>query len=453
MSNPDSQRKITTKAKTTIVDGQSKYSVALAALETGVEEANRDVLLRVLGDSLPEDSVASKKPERNIALENLVALLLEMILSPLEAESEEATNLLKEGIKKRKDFRKAISQRGGILGRSASVISQAQSPSSTEQGAPQGPNPLNGVLNLIEVLQELAKSGVRQWDPNEAEELLVALQRPDDGEKEKPKAPQKKGKPQDDDDEDEEEEENEEDQLKFSKQNLRHALELKGLKKTGDDKTPQVIMIDSLLTQMEQLENEKEEVELKLSDISDQLKKTQQELKDETERFNEKIEREKDAAKEASRDKAKSESKLRELEEELKKKDDEILKLSESETKQIELRQKAQAQLKKVEEGAEVDKLRADKAEKVNAEIKAKNYESVALIKAEKEKKEQLQQDIEKIQKNLEEEVLSRQKKEDSIKSLKEDLERQKFERENEKKLLITQYESDKKRNIYSQGH
>ncbi|KAA6396253.1 MAG: hypothetical protein EZS28_008220 [Streblomastix strix] len=136
----------------------NKFLNILNSLESGVEEASREVLLHMISGELPPDSTISQKPNHNVTMEYTVALLFELLMSPSEIESEISLNLIKEGLKQRKDFRNAICGHNGILGRSANVISQPF-------------NSIHSLLNLVDLLLEVAKSGIRNWNPVEADEI------------------------------------------------------------------------------------------------------------------------------------------------------------------------------------------------------------------------------------------------------------------------------------------
>ncbi|KAA6389578.1 MAG: hypothetical protein EZS28_014898 [Streblomastix strix] len=102
--NQESQRKILTDRSGPKIELNKTLNI-LNAMESGTEEANINVLRLSIGEGLPFESILAQNSGRNIALGNVVALLFELLLSPIQQESNEALNLLKEGIKKREDFK------------------------------------------------------------------------------------------------------------------------------------------------------------------------------------------------------------------------------------------------------------------------------------------------------------------------------------------------------------
>ncbi|KAA6391400.1 MAG: hypothetical protein EZS28_013074 [Streblomastix strix] len=143
------------------------------------------------------------------ALEVFVSLLFGMLISDDAVESELGMNLIREGVKKKKEFRRVICGRGGLLGRSALILTPSTSSSLNMI------TPLHAQLNVIELLIDLAKGKVSIWDTSDSESLLDALQLNIEEEK----------------DNDKDDDENDEDRLNDNIKSLLLLLDSKGLKK------------------------------------------------------------------------------------------------------------------------------------------------------------------------------------------------------------------------------
>ncbi|KAA6382455.1 MAG: hypothetical protein EZS28_022018 [Streblomastix strix] len=191
-SNPGLARKTTEKiARTFFTQPDSKIASTFAS---------------VLSSSL---SWTGRMSEQT-ALEIFVSLLFGMLISDDAVESELGMNLIREGVKKKKEFRRVICGRGGLLGRSALILTPSTSSSLNMI------TPLHVQLNVIELLIDLAKGKVSIWDTSESESLLDALQLNIEEEEEN---------------NDKDDDENDEDRLKENIRTLLHVLDSKGLKK------------------------------------------------------------------------------------------------------------------------------------------------------------------------------------------------------------------------------
>ncbi|KAA6392872.1 MAG: hypothetical protein EZS28_011603 [Streblomastix strix] len=146
MQYKDSQRQLNTSRQVQQFDielpSANKNLEIINAIESGLEEANRNVLRQFIGD-LPFNSILKENSDHNIALDNVIALLFEVLMSPREDESDSAMNLFKEGIKKRRDFRIAACNRGGILGRGANIIAHSHQQNNLDH---QSQSPLNQTI-------------------------------------------------------------------------------------------------------------------------------------------------------------------------------------------------------------------------------------------------------------------------------------------------------------------
>ncbi|KAA6381417.1 MAG: hypothetical protein EZS28_023058 [Streblomastix strix] len=193
-SNPELSQKTTEKiARTFFAQPESKLTGTFAS---------------VLSSSLAWTGRMSELT----ALEIFVSLLFGMLISDDTVESELGMNLIREGVKKKKEFRKVICGRGGLLGRSALILTLSTSSSLNMI------TPLHVQLNVIELLLDLAKGKVSIWDTSDSELLLDALQLNIEEEKEK-------------EDDDKDDDDNDEDRLKENIKSLLLLLDLKGLKK------------------------------------------------------------------------------------------------------------------------------------------------------------------------------------------------------------------------------
>ncbi|KAA6361529.1 MAG: hypothetical protein EZS28_042944, partial [Streblomastix strix] len=220
-------------------------------LESNLEELDCELLRHFIDENLQLDTIFAKKPGKNIAFENIISILFELLMSQSEHDSEEAMNIFIQGINKRKDFRITVCGRGGILRRSAQVFQQPLFPEQIPQSSLSLSSsshtaqfiPIHSLLNFINVLLELTKSGIRQWDPIEADEFLFELiklnERLTKNENEKDQIGNKKSKHGKEDvvDEDQNEDEEENEKTKFidNIQSLVHMLSLKGLNKVNSE--------------------------------------------------------------------------------------------------------------------------------------------------------------------------------------------------------------------------
>ncbi|KAA6358037.1 MAG: hypothetical protein EZS28_046436, partial [Streblomastix strix] len=346
----------------------------LNAIESSTEETNINVLRLSIGKGLPFESILAQNSGRNIALGNVVALLFELLLSPIQEESKEALNLLKEGITKRKDFKIAICGR-------------------------------------VEFLLNLTGTGVRQWDPIEADELLFALLNSNEERKEKGIE-----KEQDEEGDNDDDEEGENNKLQYRIQDLILLLNSRGLKKVNMDQQSQYTLISALRDEIENIEKEKEENERINVDEKIQIKSQLDVLKEENEQSNKLLEREKEQRRQAVKEKQDSQTRQRELEEELKQKEQIISKFTQSEQNEINLRRIAEESEKIEKEEKERQIIRAEQAEKENKEIKAQNVELKSDLFKEIEIKEKEQNDKISYQKWFREELKKRQERDNQIK-------------------------------------
>ncbi|KAA6400837.1 MAG: hypothetical protein EZS28_003633, partial [Streblomastix strix] len=198
-----------------------------------------ELLHHIIDENLQLDTIFAKKPGKNIALESIISILFELLMSQSEHDSEETMNIFIQGINKRKDFKRSVCGRGGILRKSAQVFQQplfseqilqssqsASSLSVTPSSLTAQSIPIHSLLNLVNVLLELTKSGIRQWDPIEADEFLNELIKLDEklnrneNEKDQNGNEKCKQKLEDDADEDQNEEEEENKETKF-KENIK----------------------------------------------------------------------------------------------------------------------------------------------------------------------------------------------------------------------------------------
>ncbi|KAA6400950.1 MAG: hypothetical protein EZS28_003513 [Streblomastix strix] len=97
----------------------NKYLNILDALESGIEELDCELLRHFIDENLQLETIYAKKPGKNIAYESIISILFELLMSQSEHDSEETMNIFREGINKRKDFKRSVCGRGGILRRSA----------------------------------------------------------------------------------------------------------------------------------------------------------------------------------------------------------------------------------------------------------------------------------------------------------------------------------------------
>ncbi|KAA6364802.1 MAG: hypothetical protein EZS28_039671, partial [Streblomastix strix] len=204
-----------------------------------------ELLHHIIDENLQLDTIFAKKTGKNIALENIISILFELLMSQSEHDSEETMNIFIQGINKRKDFKRSVCGRGGILRKSAQIFQQplfseqilqssqsasslSLSPLSTSPSSLIAQSiPIHSLLNLINVLLELTKSGIRQWDPIEADEFLNELIKLDEklnrNENEKDQNGNEKSiqKLEDDADEDQNDEEEEENKETKFKENIK----------------------------------------------------------------------------------------------------------------------------------------------------------------------------------------------------------------------------------------
>ncbi|KAA6366165.1 MAG: hypothetical protein EZS28_038307 [Streblomastix strix] len=99
--------------------GSNKYLSILNTLESNLEELDCELLRHFIDENLQLDTIFAKKPGKNIAFENIISILFELLMSQSEHDSEETMNIFIQGINKIKDFKIAVCRRGGILRRSA----------------------------------------------------------------------------------------------------------------------------------------------------------------------------------------------------------------------------------------------------------------------------------------------------------------------------------------------
>ncbi|KAA6376346.1 MAG: hypothetical protein EZS28_028127 [Streblomastix strix] len=102
--------------------GSNKYLDILDALESGIEELDCELLRHCIDENLQLDTIFAKKAGKNIAFENIIPIIFELLMCQSEHDSEETMNIFIQGINKRKDFKRSICERGGILRRSAQLM-------------------------------------------------------------------------------------------------------------------------------------------------------------------------------------------------------------------------------------------------------------------------------------------------------------------------------------------